>query len=138
LAADITPALRRGAGLCALTVGWNTIVGVSAVVTALSTGSLSLIGFGINAVVDSSASAVLVWRFRAAEAGHVEHAKRAELLALRLAAAAFPLTVCSRGLVTGLKATLRGHRIRDRGAGSGAPRATRARVREVLTLATLE
>ena len=59
--------------------------------TALSTGSLSLTGFGVNAVVDSSASAVLVWRFRAARAGQVERAKRAEMLALRLAAAAFLL-----------------------------------------------
>ena len=40
------------------------IVGGAAVATAIASGSLSLIGFGINAVVDSSASAVLVWRFR--------------------------------------------------------------------------
>jgi divalent metal cation (Fe/Co/Zn/Cd) transporter len=83
--------LRRAARLCALTVGWNTLVGGAAVVTAISTGSLSLIGFGINAVVDSSASAVLVWRFRAEEAGHAERAQRAERLALRLAGAAFLL-----------------------------------------------
>jgi divalent metal cation (Fe/Co/Zn/Cd) transporter len=83
------PALRRAARLCALTVGGNTIVGGAAVVTAISTGSLSLIGFGINAVVDSSASAVLVWRFRAEEAGHAERAERAEQLALRIAGAAF-------------------------------------------------
>jgi divalent metal cation (Fe/Co/Zn/Cd) transporter len=86
-----TPALRRAARLCALTVGWNTIVGGSAIATAISTGSLSLIGFGINAVVDSSASAVLVWRFRAEEAGHAERAQRAERLALRIAGAAFLL-----------------------------------------------
>jgi divalent metal cation (Fe/Co/Zn/Cd) transporter len=86
-----TPLLQRAARLCALTVGWNTIVGGAAVVTAISTGSLSLIGFGINAVVDSSASAVLVWRFRAEEAGHAERAQRAERLALRLAGAAFLL-----------------------------------------------
>jgi divalent metal cation (Fe/Co/Zn/Cd) transporter len=72
-------------------VGWNTIVGGTAVATAVSTGSLSLIGFGINAVVDSSASAVLVWRFRAEAAGHAERAQRAELLALRIAGAAFLL-----------------------------------------------
>jgi divalent metal cation (Fe/Co/Zn/Cd) transporter len=70
---------------------WNTIVGGTAVATAISTGSLSLIGFGINAVVDSSASAVLVWRFRAEEAGHAERAQRAERLALRIAGAAFLL-----------------------------------------------
>ena len=83
--------LRRASRLCALTVSWNAVVGGAAVVTAISTGSLSLIGFGINAVVDSSASAVLVWRFRAEEAGHVERALRAERLALRLAGAAFLL-----------------------------------------------
>ena len=66
-------------------------MGGSAIATAISTGSLSLIGFGINAVVDSSASAVLVWRFRAEEAGHAERAQRAERLALRIAGAAFLL-----------------------------------------------
>jgi divalent metal cation (Fe/Co/Zn/Cd) transporter len=91
MAASPTPALRRAARLSALTVGWNAIVGGLAVVTAVSTGSLSLIGFGINAVVDSSASIVLVWRFRAEIAGHAERARRAEQLALRLAGAAFLL-----------------------------------------------
>jgi divalent metal cation (Fe/Co/Zn/Cd) transporter len=86
-----SPELRRAAGLCGLTVGWNTIVGGAAVATAISTGGLSLIGFGINAVVDSSASAVLVWRFRAEEAGRAERARRAELLALRIAGIAFLL-----------------------------------------------
>ena len=72
-------------------MGWNIIVGGAAVATAVATGSLSLIGFGINAVVDSSASAVLVWRFRAEEAGHAERAQQAEWLALRIAGAAFLL-----------------------------------------------
>jgi divalent metal cation (Fe/Co/Zn/Cd) transporter len=81
----------RAARLCAITVGWNIVVGGAAVATAVSTGSLSLIGFGINAVVDSSASAVLVWRFRAEQAGRAEQAQRAERLALRLAGTAFLL-----------------------------------------------
>src|ERR1700730_774943 len=91
VAVSPTPALRRAVRLCVLTVGWNAIVGGLAVATAVSTGSLSLIGFGINAVVDSSASIVLVWRFRAEIAGHLERARRAEQLALRLAGAAFLL-----------------------------------------------
>jgi divalent metal cation (Fe/Co/Zn/Cd) transporter len=92
------------------------VVGGAAVVTAISTGSLSLIGFGINAVVDSSASAILVWRFRAEEAGHAERAQRAEQLALRIAGAAFlliPLYLviqASRSLASGrqFEATLFG------------------------------
>jgi divalent metal cation (Fe/Co/Zn/Cd) transporter len=91
MAADRTEGLRRAALLCGLTVTWNVAVGGTAVITAISTGSLSLIGFGINAVVDSSASAVLVWRFRAEQAGHTNRAEQAERLALRIAGAAFLL-----------------------------------------------
>jgi divalent metal cation (Fe/Co/Zn/Cd) transporter len=67
------------------------IVGGAAVVSAIASGSLALIGFGVNAIVDSSASAVLVWRFRAELAGHSGRAQRGEQLALRLAGAAFVL-----------------------------------------------
>jgi len=81
--------VRRALHLSALTVVWNTIVGGSAVATAVSTGSLALIGFGINAVVDSSVSVLLVWRFHAEGQGHIERAERAEARAERLAGLAF-------------------------------------------------
>jgi divalent metal cation (Fe/Co/Zn/Cd) transporter len=74
------------------------IVGGAAVVTAISTGGLSLIGFGINAIVDSSASSVLVWRFRAEADGHAVRAERAERLALRLAGTAFLLIALYLGV----------------------------------------
>jgi divalent metal cation (Fe/Co/Zn/Cd) transporter len=64
-------------------------VGGAAVATAVVTGSLALIGFGVNAVVDSSVSALLIWRFRAQRGGHAERAVRAERIALKLAAGAF-------------------------------------------------
>jgi divalent metal cation (Fe/Co/Zn/Cd) transporter len=83
--------LRRAAQLCAATVAWNLTVGGAAVATALVTGSLSLIGFGINAVVDSSVSSLLVWRFRAEERGHAERAIRVEWLAVRVAGVAFTI-----------------------------------------------
>ncbi len=75
--------------LCGATVTWNLLVGGAAVVTAVATGSLSLIGFGVNAVVDSSVSALLVWRFRAEAAGRTAGIPRAERVALRVAAVAF-------------------------------------------------
>jgi divalent metal cation (Fe/Co/Zn/Cd) transporter len=83
--------LKRAVWLCAGTVTWNMTVGGAAVATAAITGSLALIGFGINAVVDSSVSALLVWRFRAQRRGEAERAIRAEHTALRLAAGAFGL-----------------------------------------------
>jgi divalent metal cation (Fe/Co/Zn/Cd) transporter len=70
-------------------VGWNVTVGGAAVATAVATGSLSLIGFGVNAIVDSSVSALLVWRFRVGGSGQPARAARLERLALRIAAAAF-------------------------------------------------
>jgi divalent metal cation (Fe/Co/Zn/Cd) transporter len=85
------------------------VVGGGAVATAISTGSLSLIGFGINAVVDSSASAVLVWRFRSELAGHAERADRAERLALRIAGAAF-LVIALYLLVQAVRALAAGNR----------------------------
>jgi divalent metal cation (Fe/Co/Zn/Cd) transporter len=84
-------ALRRAARLCGATVLWNLTVGAAAVATAVATHSLSLIGFGVNAVVDSSVSALLVWRFRAEACGRSRQAERVERLALRVAGAAFTI-----------------------------------------------
>jgi divalent metal cation (Fe/Co/Zn/Cd) transporter len=81
--------VRRALRLSVLTVAWNMLVGGGAVATALSTGSLALIGFGINAVVDSSVSVLLVWRFHAEGRGHIERAERAEARAEHLAGIAF-------------------------------------------------
>jgi divalent metal cation (Fe/Co/Zn/Cd) transporter len=40
------------------------LIGTSGFVVALFTGSLALAGFALNALLDSTASVVLVWRFR--------------------------------------------------------------------------
>ena len=79
---------RRAVWLSAATVVWNAIVGGAAVATAVVTGSLSLIGFGANALVDSSVSSLLIWRFL--EPGD-ERAERLERIALRVAGVAFLL-----------------------------------------------
>jgi divalent metal cation (Fe/Co/Zn/Cd) transporter len=49
--------------LSAISVLWNGVAGGAAVVLALVGGSLSLAGFGFDAVVDSVASVALIWRF---------------------------------------------------------------------------
>ena len=46
------------------TVAWNGIAGVAALVAAVVAGSSALAAFALNALLDSSASVVLVWRFR--------------------------------------------------------------------------
>ncbi len=87
----VRSSLRRAVVLSELSVAWNTAIGLAAVTTALIIGSLSLIGFGINAVVDSSVSVLLIHRFRAEERGHAERAVRAEERAERVAGWAFVL-----------------------------------------------
>ena len=49
--------------LSVLTIAWNLLAGGLALGASLITGSLSLGGFGLNTLIDMSASAVLVWRF---------------------------------------------------------------------------
>jgi divalent metal cation (Fe/Co/Zn/Cd) transporter len=56
-------ALRHAVRLSALSIAWSGAVGSIAVYAALVSGSLSLLGFGADAVIDSVASIVLVWRF---------------------------------------------------------------------------
>jgi divalent metal cation (Fe/Co/Zn/Cd) transporter len=61
---DRNQLLSRAILLSVLSVAISAVVGAAAVVVAFATGSLSLLGFGADAVIDSAASVVLVWRFR--------------------------------------------------------------------------
>jgi divalent metal cation (Fe/Co/Zn/Cd) transporter len=74
--------LRRALWLSSLSIVWSGVAGSIATYAALASGSLSLLGFGVDAVIDSLASMVLIWRFRA-EARSPERAARVEHLAER-------------------------------------------------------
>jgi divalent metal cation (Fe/Co/Zn/Cd) transporter len=55
----LTAALR----LSYFTIAWNSVVGTLALVIAIVDESPALAGFALNALLDSSASMILVWRF---------------------------------------------------------------------------
>jgi divalent metal cation (Fe/Co/Zn/Cd) transporter len=79
---------------CSLSVAWAVIVGSSSVVAGLAASSLALLGLGANAVLDGTASAVLVWRFRherlgAAEIETVERRAALAVGALMIAVGAY-------------------------------------------------
>jgi divalent metal cation (Fe/Co/Zn/Cd) transporter len=59
-AALIASALR----LSYFTIAWNGVIGATALFVSTATRSLALAGFALNALLDSAASAILVWRFR--------------------------------------------------------------------------
>jgi len=56
--------LKSALQLSYFTVVWNGIAGAAALVAALAASSPALAAFALNALLDSSASVVLVWRFR--------------------------------------------------------------------------
>lgn len=74
--------LRLALAISAASVAWSGIVGAIAVYTAISSGSLSLLGFGADAVIDSVASVVLIWRYLV-ETAQPARADRVEQLAER-------------------------------------------------------
>ena len=78
-----TTDLSRALRLSVLSIAWSGVAGSIAVYAALVSGSLSLLGFGADAVIDSVASVVLVWRFRV-EARQPHRAERVEAAAERV------------------------------------------------------
>ncbi len=72
--------LRRALALSAFSIAWSGVVGAISAAVAIGTGSLSLLGFGLDATIDATASVVLLWRFLI-EARRPHRAERAERLA---------------------------------------------------------
>jgi divalent metal cation (Fe/Co/Zn/Cd) transporter len=82
------PALRRALGLEYFSLAWNlleTLVGFAA---GLASGSVALLGFALDSVVESSSAAALIWRLRKERDGHVT-AEQIEQRAVRIVGAAF-------------------------------------------------
>ena len=75
--------LRRALALSVLSIVINGVAGGAAVVVALTSGSLSLLGFGFDAAIDSAASVALVWRF-SIETREPHRAERVEKVAERI------------------------------------------------------
>lgn len=84
--ATINESVRHGRLLEYLTIGWNVLEAGIAIGAGLLAGSIALVGFGIDSVIESSSGAVLLWRLRDGERG-----EKRERLALRLVGISFLL-----------------------------------------------
>jgi divalent metal cation (Fe/Co/Zn/Cd) transporter len=81
--------LRRWAWwLTALTIGWNSVEAVIAILSGLAAGSIALVGFGLDSVVEVSSALVIVWRLSRPRMDH-EADEAAERRAVRLIALTF-------------------------------------------------
>lgn len=59
---DRGPALDHALRLEYLTVGWNAIEALVAITAALAAGSVALLAFGLDSVVETASASVLTWR----------------------------------------------------------------------------
>ena len=98
--AEFATAERQARLVSWLTIGWNVTEAVVALVAAFLADSPALLGFGLDSVVESFSSFVMIWRFH-----HLERGRHREKLALRLVAislfllAAFVLVDASHALI---------------------------------------
>lgn len=98
---------RRALRLEYATIAWNVGEAVLTIGLGLAAGSLALIGFGADSIIEVFASSVVVWHVRP---GHAEDHPARTRRALRLVALAFLLlamilaSVAVRDLVTGRRA----------------------------------
>ena len=78
--------VRRGQLLEYFTIGWNLLEAIVAVGAGILAGSVSLVGFGFDSLIESSSAIVLLWRLREGELG-----EQREKLALKLVGISFLL-----------------------------------------------
>src|SRR3990172_8232771 len=81
--------LRRARGLEIFTVVWNSLEGILAVGLGILAGSIALVGFGADSVIETSSGIILLWRLQARR--DAENAALAEQRALRLVGASLLL-----------------------------------------------
>lgn len=69
MAANITLSenLRLGRRLEYLTIGWNSLEAVAAIAAGLAAGSVALVGFGFDSVIEVSSGAIVLWRLASGE-----------------------------------------------------------------------
>ena len=58
-------AVRRGRRLEYITLAWNSVEGVAALVAGFFAGSIALVGFGLDSVIEMSSGAAVLWRLGA-------------------------------------------------------------------------
>jgi cation diffusion facilitator family transporter len=82
--------LQRGLRLEVLTVGWNVFEGLVAIGAGLASGSVALVAFGLDSLVETTSGVILIWRLRVEQAGAGdERVEQVERRAERLVGLAF-------------------------------------------------
>jgi divalent metal cation (Fe/Co/Zn/Cd) transporter len=78
---------RRGKHLEHFTIAWNSVEGLVAVVAGVSSGSIALVGFGIDSFIEVTSGVVLLWRMTVD--ADVQRRERNEKISLRIVGVCF-------------------------------------------------
>lgn len=106
--------VRRARLLAGLGVGWHAVEAAVAVGAGLLAGSIALLGFGADSVVEALAGFIVLWRFAAARASSEQAERRAQ----QLIAASFVLIAAYVG-VEAVRSLLSGEASRASWLGIG-------------------
>jgi divalent metal cation (Fe/Co/Zn/Cd) transporter len=78
--------VRRGRSLEYFTIGWNLLEGIISIGSGLVAGSIALVGFGFDSLIEVSSGAALAWRLHL---DAPQQRERAEARALKLVGICF-------------------------------------------------
>jgi divalent metal cation (Fe/Co/Zn/Cd) transporter len=95
--------IRQGRRLEYITIAWNLLEAVVSLAAGFMAGSISLVGFGVDSVIETASGTVLLWRLRDGERG-----LRREAIALRLIGVCFLALACYVVIDSGKALLLRG------------------------------
>jgi divalent metal cation (Fe/Co/Zn/Cd) transporter len=85
--------VRRAKTLSWLSVGWMTVEASVAIVAALIAGSVALLGFGLDSLIELASASIIIWRFTGARHQSEAAERRAQqLIAVCFGALALYLT----------------------------------------------
>ena len=71
--------IKKGRLLEYITVGWDILEAVGALIAAILSGSVALLSYGIDSIIEVTSGTILLWRLQEGEKGEAR-----ELLAARL------------------------------------------------------
>lgn len=83
---DLAAFVAHGRRLEYFTIFWNCLESIVAIVAGLMAGSIALVGFGVDSVIESLSGLALLWRLRDGEQG-----QQREQVALKLVGVSFLL-----------------------------------------------
>lgn len=84
-----SPSYRSGLHLEYFTVGYNILEAAASIFFGTAAGSIALVGFGLDSIVESLSALVLIWRLRLPDNGDREREEHAERRAEQFVALTF-------------------------------------------------